>query len=88
MKEKIVGLLVCMLLIATAIPAVTSLKTNSVPSTSSQGGRMLDLVGPATVSYQNWNPNHPLTPTGGIWTEGQKMLASDGKVNTSLGTAI
>jgi hypothetical protein len=88
MKEKIVGIFVCMLVIATAIPAVTSLKTNSVPSTSSQGGRMPDLVGPATVSYQNWNPNHPLAPTGGIWTEGQKMLASDGKVNTSLGTAI
>jgi hypothetical protein len=88
MKEKIVGLFVCMLLIATAVPAVTSLKTNSVPSTSSQGGRMLDLVGPATVSYQNWNLNHPLAPTGVIWTEGQKMLASDGKVNTSLGTAI
>jgi hypothetical protein len=88
MKNKIVGIFVCMLMLATAIPAVTSLKTNSVPSTSSQGGRMLDLVGPATVSYQNWIPNHPLAPMGGIWTEGQKMLASDGKVNTSLGTAI
>jgi hypothetical protein len=30
MKEKIVGLFVCMLMIATAVPAVTSIKTNAI----------------------------------------------------------
>jgi hypothetical protein len=88
MKTKIVGIFVCMLLIATAIPAVTSLKTNAVSSTSTTGIRTIDTIGPGPVTYQEWVPSHPNAPVGGVWTEQQKLLASDGDVNTTLGSAL
>jgi hypothetical protein len=38
--------------------------------------------------YDEFNPSQPVAPLGGVWVEGQKLHASDGTVNTSLGTAI
>jgi len=34
MKKKIIGILICMLLIATAVPTVTSLKNSAINATA------------------------------------------------------
>jgi hypothetical protein len=67
MRTKIVGLFVCMLLIATAIPAVTSVKINAIHATI---------------------PNNPQASTGGFWTEGQKLVASDGQMGDNFGYTL
>jgi hypothetical protein len=67
MKNKIVGILVCMLLISTAVPAVTSIKNNTINATA---------------------PNTPQASMVGIWTEGQKLIASDGAADTGFGAPI
>ena len=64
MKKKIIGILVCMLLIATAVPAVTSVKNSTINTTI---------------------PNTPQASMAGIWTEGQKLLASDSAANDAFG---
>jgi hypothetical protein len=64
MKNKIVGILVCMLLIATAVPAVISVKNSAIT---------------ATV------PSHPQISMAGIWTEAQKLLATDGAGGDNFG---
>jgi len=67
MKKKIIGICICMLLIATAIPAVTSIKNNPIN---------------ATV------PSTPQKSITGIWTEKQKLLASDGAAGDQFGGFI
>jgi hypothetical protein len=64
MKNKIIGIFVCMLMIATAVPAVTSIK-NSVINTT--------VLSP------------PQSSTTGIWSETQKLLASDGAAGDEFG---
>jgi hypothetical protein len=88
MKEKIVGILVCMLLIATAVPAVTSVKTNTPTNTAIPGANILDVARPMVASYQNWDSTPPVDPAGGFWIQGQKILASDGRLHMVLGVAI
>jgi len=87
MKNKIVGIFVCMLLIATAVPAVTSLKINITPNTSLEGMRTLDVIRPTLRSHQNSISNNLQAPLDGVWNEEQKLLASDGDANASLGAA-
>jgi hypothetical protein len=67
MKNKIVGICICMLLIATAVPSVTSVKNNEIN---------------ATV------PSTPQTSMAGVWTETQKLFASDGAAGDTFGDWI
>jgi len=67
MKNKIVGIFVCMLLIATAIPAVTSIKNSRINATI---------------------PNTSQANTAAIWTQTQKLLASDGAANDCFGYCV
>jgi hypothetical protein len=84
MKNKIVGILVCMLLIATAIPAVMSEKNNEINTTTL--GHPLTSMGmkapiiPGVESFQNSAintrvPNHLLANMAGDWgwIETQKL---------------
>jgi len=64
MKRKIIGICVCMLMIATAVPAVTSVKNSAIN---------------ATV------PSPPQSSLAGSWSEGQKIVASDGAANDNFG---
>ena len=64
MKTKIVGICICMLLIATAIPAVGSIKISTINATALSS---------------------PLASLAGVWTEEQKLLASDGIAEAGFG---
>lgn len=90
MKEKIVGILVCMLLIATAVPAVTSIKNSEI--TTAAMGRPLVNTGlkvPMMLGDEFFNdkqinpraPSHPLPSTvgGWNWTQTQKITIPNGK---------
>jgi len=88
MKEKIVGIFVCMLLIATAIPAVTSLKNSTINATapSCPLGRMAMIATavPGVESLQNSAINervssHPLASMG--WIETQKLTYPGAKTD-------
>jgi hypothetical protein len=67
MKTKIIGICICMLLIATAIPAVTSVKNSAIN---------------ATV------PSIPQASMAGIWTETQKLVASDAETGDYFGVTV
>jgi hypothetical protein len=67
MKNKILGICICMLLIATAIPAVTSVKNNAINTTV---------------------PSAPQKSMAGIWTETQKIIASDGAAGDNFGGEV
>lgn len=67
MKNKIIGICICTLLIATAIPAVTSVKNSAINATA---------------------PITPQTCVAGDWSEVQKLLASDGIVESGFGGQI
>jgi hypothetical protein len=90
MKTKIVGILVCMLLIATAIPAVGSLKNSTIkPTAQNCSLTRMTLVAntdPTIVSPKNSAINERvssqlLASIEGNWIETQKLLASDGAAN-------
>jgi hypothetical protein len=80
MKTKIIGILVCMLMIATAVPAVTSVK-NSVIDTQDTGHPFIGLRTLGTISdFESYkkidarDPSHPLTYMGDWdWIETQKL---------------
>jgi len=90
MKKKIIGMFVCMLLIATAIPAVTSVK-NSVIDTQDTGHPFIGLRTLGTISdfesYKNKkidarDPSHPLTYMGDWdWIETQKLTYTGAKTD-------
>ena len=67
MKTKIIGICICMLLIATAVPAVTSIKNSEIN---------------ATV------PSTPPASMATIWSEKQKIVASDGEAYDLFGGII
>jgi len=78
-----------MLLIATAVPAVTSVKNSAInttaPSCPLTGMAMLGTAVPGVESLQNSAinarvPSHPLARMAGGWTETQKLTVSDAVV--------
>jgi hypothetical protein len=88
MKRKIIGIFVCMLLIATAVPAVKSVKNNEINTTDS-GHPLISRTKiptsiPGVESFQNNRidariPSHTLTYMGGWdWTETQKITIPNG----------
>ncbi len=90
MKNKIVGILVCMLMIATAIPAVGFLKNSTIkPAAQNCSLTRMTLVAntdPTIVSPKNSAikervPSQLLASIEGNWIETQKLLASDGVAN-------
>jgi len=122
MKNKIVGIFVCMLLIATAVPAVTSLKNSAInatvpshPLTSMAGdwtetqkllasdGAAADRFGfsvaldgntaiiGAEADDDNGNYSgsaYVFIRTGTTWTLQQKLLASDGQAGDDFGRSV
>jgi hypothetical protein len=97
MKNKIVGILVCMLLIATAIPAVTSVKNNEINTTDSGHPLISRTKIPTSIlgveSFQNNRidttiPGISEVSMTGDWIETQKLLASDGSTNDYFGTWV
>ena len=88
MKTKIVGIFVCMLLIATAVPAVTSLKNSTInataPSCPLTRMAMLGTAVPGDEPLQNSAinervSNHPLASMG--WIEMQKLTYPGAKTD-------
>jgi hypothetical protein len=88
MKTKIVGIFVCMLLIATAVPAVMSVKNSEINTTTlghplirmTMNGNTIPGVESLPNSEINTRfPSHPLTSMdgNGDWTETQKLTVSD-----------
>jgi hypothetical protein len=93
MKRKIVGILVCMLVIATAIPAVMSVKdskVNTLVPIQPLASLATKAIVPELGSFPNSAINtremgSSLLRMGGLWTQTQKLLASDGAANIWFG---
>lgn len=94
MRTKIIGIFVCMLMIATAIPAVTSIKNSTInataPSCPLAGMAMLGNTVPAVESVQNSAIkarvlSNPLANMG--WIQTQKLTIPD-RITKLFGTSV
>ncbi|MCU0851460.1 MAG: FG-GAP repeat protein [Candidatus Thermoplasmatota archaeon] len=90
MKNKIVGILVCMLVIATSVPLVISV-TNDAIDTQGSDHPFIGRIALSTLSKSDSFtnnlidvnvPNHPLSYMGnGDWIEAQKITIPDGAID-------
>jgi hypothetical protein len=88
MKEKIVGIFVCMLVLATAMPAVMSIKNSGTAVLEHPliNGRMKAPLNLGNEFFTNKEsntkvPSHPLPSMGGgwNWTQTQKLTITGGR---------